>query len=183
MCGIVGYLSSNFENKKSVIQSMTKTLSHRGPDKENYWNDDFISLGHTRLSVIDLSSNGDQPMVSYSGRFVIVFNVRSLSTKCKSNSNFSKYSDLEPYPLIGKYMKNIEHKSRKILMSFHPAFFCVFIRNLFLAKKFLSWGIASFLSFFICDKVPILLLLVKNRFPISLPIRNIFNDLAAIENA
>ena len=103
MCGIVGYLSSNFENKKSVIQSMTQTLTHRGPDKENYWNDDFISLGHTRLSVIDLSSNGDQPMLSYSGRFVIVFNgeiynaqeiKKYLDSDCK-NIKWRGHSDTE----------------------------------------------------------------------------------------
>ncbi len=78
MCGVSGFLSSN-ENYflgKKVIKSMTKSLNHRGPDNNDHWinSDDFVALGHNRLSIIDLSSNGDQPMISSSGRFIISYN-------------------------------------------------------------------------------------------------------------
>src|SRR5690242_1920647 len=55
---------------------MTDRLRHRGPDDRRLWIDPSvpIALGHRRLSVIDLSPTGAQPMISASGRFVLVFN-------------------------------------------------------------------------------------------------------------
>jgi asparagine synthase (glutamine-hydrolysing) len=55
---------------------MTRALAHRGPDDEGVWVDSEagIGLGHRRLSIVDLSPAGHQPMVSHSGRYVITFN-------------------------------------------------------------------------------------------------------------
>ena len=55
---------------------MVYALKHRGPDKQKYWIDkkNNIALGHTRLSIQDLSTNGSQPMESSNKRYVIVFN-------------------------------------------------------------------------------------------------------------
>lgn len=77
MCGISGYLQpSSREIETNVIRSMTDKLHHRGPDDSGFWCDDAIglALGHRRLAIIDLSTNGHQPMESASGRFVLVFN-------------------------------------------------------------------------------------------------------------
>jgi asparagine synthase (glutamine-hydrolysing) len=73
MCGIAGVLSSA-PIDPLVIRRMVATLRHRGPDDEGIWIDAGIGLGHRRLSVIDLSPNGHQPMVSQNGRFVLTFN-------------------------------------------------------------------------------------------------------------
>ena len=77
MCGIVGFIKfkndSNGLNEAS-LKLMVSKLSHRGPDFRDYWIKNNIFLGHTRLSIIDISKNGNQPMVSHSGRFVITFN-------------------------------------------------------------------------------------------------------------
>lgn len=75
MCGIVGIISNKGVNK-SIIYSMTDLLMHRGPDQKNHWNniDDTVYFGHTRLSILDLTMNGLQPMISSTGRFVITYN-------------------------------------------------------------------------------------------------------------
>jgi asparagine synthase (glutamine-hydrolysing) len=73
MCGFVGYIG-NFDNE--LLLKMTKTLSYRGPDDLGTWQseDQLIGLGHTRLSIQDLSSAGHQPMKTEDERFIIVFN-------------------------------------------------------------------------------------------------------------
>lgn len=79
MCGIVGFLQNNqfsISHARRLLNNMCNSIVHRGPDSIGtiVYQDEGISLGHTRLSIIDLSSAGDQPMVSPSGRYTIVFN-------------------------------------------------------------------------------------------------------------
>ena len=80
MCGLTACISRKGINKEEyltrVIEKMNKSLTHRGPDKHGIWCDakSGIALGHRRLSIIDLSKNGDQPMHSSCGRYVIVYN-------------------------------------------------------------------------------------------------------------
>lgn len=79
MCGLAGFFKSgglNNDDSAHVLRLMTDRLAHRGPDDTGYWQDNTsgIAFGHRRLSIIDLSSAGHQPMVSASGRYVIVFN-------------------------------------------------------------------------------------------------------------
>jgi asparagine synthase (glutamine-hydrolysing) len=74
MCGITGYIAP----RKLQDADMTAVLSHRGPDHSGGFSDElsgkYIFLGHTRLSIIDLSQNGNQPMLSEDGQVAIVFN-------------------------------------------------------------------------------------------------------------
>ena len=75
MCGIAGILNLNGEPvDASVLQLMTEAIEHRGPDGEGQWIENNVGFGHRRLSIIDLSDNGKQPMHSSSGRFVITYN-------------------------------------------------------------------------------------------------------------
>ena len=76
MCGIVGYFSKNSDSRKNIIKLMNDKLTHRGPDDEGTWfdNETGINLGHRRLSIQDLSKKASQPMVSFSKRFIIIFN-------------------------------------------------------------------------------------------------------------
>ena len=80
MCGILGFIdssnSSSNEDLCAIINRMNKTLIHRGPDDGGKWVDETVglALGHRRLSILDLSPEGHQPMVSSCGRFVTVFN-------------------------------------------------------------------------------------------------------------
>ena len=79
MCGITGFYSPNHANRKnslSIISKMAGILEHRGPDKEGIYTDyeNNLFLGHTRLSILDLSESGNQPFTSISGNYTIVFN-------------------------------------------------------------------------------------------------------------
>jgi asparagine synthase (glutamine-hydrolysing) len=75
MCGIVGYVSLNKKVELSDIIKMSDTIAHRGPDGDGFWisDDQTIGFGHRRLSIIDLSDGGKQPM-TYLDRLVITFN-------------------------------------------------------------------------------------------------------------
>ncbi|WP_321391007.1 asparagine synthase (glutamine-hydrolyzing) [uncultured Desulfuromusa sp.] len=75
MCGIAGYMCAGFPDADiSVLKKMGQTISHRGPDASGEYIDEYVALGHQRLSIVDLSSAGAQPMTSLNQRYVIVFN-------------------------------------------------------------------------------------------------------------
>ena len=75
MCGITGYYTSSKKQiAKDALQVATNTMSHRGPDDAGYYVDENVGLGHRRLSIIDLSSAGHQPMTSAYGRYIIAYN-------------------------------------------------------------------------------------------------------------
>jgi asparagine synthase (glutamine-hydrolysing) len=74
MCGIAGFFSSNNVFSKEELNKMTNVIVHRGPDAEGHFVDEFVGLGHRRLSIIDLSVGANQPMYSQSGEHVIVYN-------------------------------------------------------------------------------------------------------------
>ena len=78
MCGIVGFWSSrlNRENVSATVNAMAQQSGHRGPDDFGVWTSEFTSLalGHRRLSIVDLSAAGHQPMVSQDGRYALVLN-------------------------------------------------------------------------------------------------------------
>lgn len=76
MCGIAGFFNSEQRTAVDVLRSLVCDISHRGPDDEGVWTSDDgrIGLGHRRLSIVDLSPCGHQPMASPSGRFIMVFN-------------------------------------------------------------------------------------------------------------
>lgn len=102
MCGICGFFDPLTTSPRAVLEAMTQSLAHRGPDDLNIWlgPDQSIGLGHTRLSVIDLE-RGQQPMHSMDGRYVIVFNGEIYNYRVlrqeleKSGHSFSTDSDTE----------------------------------------------------------------------------------------
>ena len=104
MCGILGYLDKNNINIKN-FSNMLSTLKHRGPDDDNYWidQDTGLFIGHTRLSILDLSKAGQQPMNSNSNRYIISFNgeiynhldLRNKINKLNENTNWKGTSDTE----------------------------------------------------------------------------------------
>ena len=100
MCGFVGlylYNNYNIEVRKlvSILNNMTNTLSHRGPDhKDIYINDkEKLAFGFQRLSIIDIQSSANQPMISKNKDWVIVFNgeiynYKNLKEQLKKKKNY-----------------------------------------------------------------------------------------------
>lgn len=75
MCGIAGILNlNNADVSNDILKSMVRLISHRGPDDEGFYLDKNFGFAHKRLSIIDLTSAGRQPMRSPGGRYVISYN-------------------------------------------------------------------------------------------------------------
>lgn len=78
MCGLAGFLTAclDVNEAERTIRGMTDRIAHRGPDDSGVWmdRDAGVVLGHRRLSIIDLSPAGHQPMASATGRYVLVYN-------------------------------------------------------------------------------------------------------------
>ncbi len=74
MCGICGVMGEDYPKSLRIVKKMSREMSHRGPDDSGYYQDHDVALGHTRLSIIDLTSNGHQPMYSSDRNLVVVFN-------------------------------------------------------------------------------------------------------------
>jgi len=70
MCGICGFTGED----KKLISDMINIINHRGPDQQGFYTDSNVSLGHARLSIIDLSEKGKQPMTNEEGDILISFN-------------------------------------------------------------------------------------------------------------
>lgn len=81
MCGIAGVMAINrskFDRNflEKILPLMCRTIEHRGPDSQGCWIDEEgrLGLGHTRLSILDLSASGHQPITSQCGRWVLSYN-------------------------------------------------------------------------------------------------------------
>lgn len=103
MCGITGFFATSTRHEYPAIESMTNAIRHRGPDDEGYWRDHELGvhLGHRRLSILDTSPSGHQPMISRHQRFVLTFNgeiynYRSLARELVATGHtFNGSSDTE----------------------------------------------------------------------------------------
>ncbi|MDC3325695.1 asparagine synthase (glutamine-hydrolyzing) [Gammaproteobacteria bacterium] len=103
MCGIVGFVDYSNKTKKQTIRDMTNSMTHRGPDGADTWsnsnNNNTISLGHRRLSILDLSQNGTQPM-TFDGLTIVfngeIYNFKDIKKELASNGyKFLSNSDTE----------------------------------------------------------------------------------------
>src|SRR5262245_44316484 len=79
MCGLTGFVALEPRDRGEALEELHRSaasIAHRGPDAEGVWVDpgNRVGLGHRRLSIIDLSEAGAQPMTSDCGRFTIAFN-------------------------------------------------------------------------------------------------------------
>lgn len=103
MCGIAGILENNNAIAFDTLKKMTNAIAHRGPDGEGHWisENKNVALGHRRLSIIDLTDDGKQPMHYAEGRYTITFNgeiynyIEIRETLIQKGYQFHSQSDTE----------------------------------------------------------------------------------------
>jgi len=102
MCGVAGILNlDRGPVSPPVLQRMTDAIAHRGPDGVGHWIEGHVGLGHRRLSIIDLSLAGRQPMQTADGRYVLsyngeIYNFRALRTELQAKGHrFRSRTDTE----------------------------------------------------------------------------------------
>jgi asparagine synthase (glutamine-hydrolysing) len=134
MCGILGF---NWKDE-ALAEKLAKLIRHRGPDQEGFYFCDKLSLAHRRLSILDLSENGRQPMSDEGGELTIVFNgeifnFQELRSELESKGHkfFSK-SDTEV--LLSGYKEYGENILEKLNGQFAFAIFDKAASKLFLAR-------------------------------------------------
>lgn len=98
MCGIFGLITEDLNIEKARLS--LDTLKHRGPDQWGEYIENKLYIGHRRLSIIDLSENARQPLISEDGNVIVtvngeIYNYRSIRNEIKQNYNFKSESDSE----------------------------------------------------------------------------------------
>ena len=145
MCGIAGYFTVNNERNNgemaAIANGMANAIEHRGPDSSGVWVSEQVglALAHRRLSIIDLSTNGNQPMCSENGQYVIVFNGeiynhRELRQELLScGKTFRGHSDTEVI-LAGCEEWGVEQTIKKCVGMFAIALWEVKGKNIYLIR-------------------------------------------------
>lgn len=102
MCGIAGIFNLNKAHvNHDQLKMMTDAIAHRGPDGEGFYYDDYVGIGHRRLSIIDLSKDGHQPMLSTDSSLILsyngeIYNFKELRTELESlGHHFRSRTDSE----------------------------------------------------------------------------------------
>ncbi len=112
MCGISGFCNMT-QNWRENIDKMNRRMLHRGPDEGGVWCNESatVVLGHRRLSILDLSTTGSQPMLSHSKRLVIAFNGEiynylELKSRLKNVKNVSEYRGHSDTEILIEHIEN-----------------------------------------------------------------------------
>lgn len=100
MCGILGQINHSVSVQEKLFKEMLNTLEKRGPDQSGIFFDDKIALGQRRLSIIDLSEAGRQPMFNEDGSIAVIlngeiYNYQTVQNKLKNNHQWKSKSDTE----------------------------------------------------------------------------------------
>ncbi len=140
MCGIAGFNEAVLTGARArvVLEQMGSSIAHRGPDAGANYLDASIGLRHQRLSIIDTSDLGLQPMTSHSGRYVTVFNGEIYNFKtlrCELEQQgvvFRGHSDTEV--LLALYERDGSHCLKKLNGMFALAIWDTHRKALFLAR-------------------------------------------------
>ena len=141
MCGIIGNFNKNklTDDKKEKLIKFINLLKNRGPDNSDYYFDDNNFLGHTRLSIIDLSASSNQPILSKCKRFIIsfngeIYNFKKLASLLNDNQNIDSSDTKVLVELISKF--GVEFTLKKIQGMYSISIFDKKNKYLYLARDF-----------------------------------------------
>ena len=113
MCGISGVVNKlgllGPQHCEAVIDRMNEHLKHRGPDRLGAWHspEDKVSLGHTRLSIMDLSDVASQPMQDVTGQYVLSYNGELIIIQVLENISKRTTVWCSKPPVIRKYFYTV----------------------------------------------------------------------------
>ena len=137
MCGILG-LFSNKEIDKKRFESDLLKLNHRGPDDHGIYFEKNIALGHTRLSILDLSKEGHQPMVSNCGNYIIIYNGEVYNFKEIKKDLLQKgykfHSNTDTEVILNGYIEYKEEIVKKLNGMFAFSIYNKSTKEVFLAR-------------------------------------------------
>jgi len=171
MCGICGIVNFNGEPvQEDKIRMMMRIMKHRGPDDEGIFIDNNIGLGFVRLSILDLSKAGHQPMFSNDNRYVIIFNGEiynyiEIREELKNYYHFKTRTDTEA--ILAAYSKWGEKCVHKFNGMWAFAILDTLSKTIFFSRD--RFGIKPFYyysdekSFYFASDVPPLYALLKNK--------------------
>ena len=153
MCGISGLYSSSFSpyKQRELVTTMNLHMAHRGPDNNDLFQHEQVCLGHRRLSIIDLSADGNQPFYEPSGRYIMVYN-----------------GELYNYKELKLELQRAPHGSPTL-----PYFFKTNSDTEVLMAAYLRWGkdclqyLQGMFAFAIYDKETGELFVVRDRFGVK----------------
>jgi len=141
MCGITGAIGLDNCPKEKLLN----LILHRGPDSNGWFEDDGIFLGHTRLAIQDLSANGNQPMFSHDGRYVIIFNgeiYNHLDIRKELEKDYPFKSTCDTETLLYAYIKYGPEALNKLNGIFAFAIYDIQQKEIFLARD--QFGVKPF---------------------------------------
>lgn len=137
MCGIYGQISSSKIDRNQFKSNLLK-MNHRGPDDSGIFVEDNIGLGHTRLSIIDLSDCGHQPMIDISEKYVIIYNGEIYNfndiKKSLQNKGYSFKSNSDTEVILYGFIEYREKIVSKLKGMFSFAIYNKNSREVFLAR-------------------------------------------------
>ncbi len=138
MCGILGKILKDKDIKKEEFKKNLLKLSHRGPDDYGIFIDENIAFGQTRLSIIDLSTNGHQPMVSKDKNYIIIYNGEIYNfeeiKKDLLQKNYKFHSDTDTEVILNGFIEHKEQIVNKLNGMFAFSIYNKITRELFLAR-------------------------------------------------
>ena len=167
MCGIAGIIG--VKENKQTLESMIHSIKHRGPDDSGIFSEAGIGLGHRRLSIIDLSKSGRNPMFNSDGSLVIVyngevFNYLEIKNEIGSRYNFQTDTDTEvvlaAYQIwgkeclqkfIGMYSFSIWNKKKRKLFAARDR---LGIKPFYYYKNKKKFIFASEIKSLLCNDIP-----------------------------
>lgn len=140
MCGITGIYAFNMVGRVSMINAANATakLSQRGPDVQDIYNDQTVALGHRRLSIIDPTPEGNQPMWDMTSRYCIIFNGEIYNYKTLKQELVAQgvqfQSETDTEVLLNLYIKEGKECLQKVNGFFAFAIYDFQEKNLFIAR-------------------------------------------------